>query len=95
MLKFQTFSLIKKNNKSGSWSEEEDHILTKIVKFLSLNSVIIQFNPSNGAKSLRNFFSAPINYFSEILSNVDKGGIIILILVKLRESGQHNKIRFY
>ena len=31
LLKFQTFGLIKKDNKNSSWSEEEDKILKQII----------------------------------------------------------------
>ena len=36
-----------------------------------------------------------MNFFSETPNNAGKDGIITLILVRLRENGQHNKIKLY
>ena len=94
LLKFQTFSLIKKNNKVSGWTKEEDEILAKVVLYpLSyLEKTKIKIN--NGVKFQNSFSRPPLNSTSGTPSNVEKGGLTTSTQTKLKENGLLSKIRF-
>lgn len=74
LIKFQVYSLVKKDNKNCRWSAEEDELLKKLVQYSFVYKGNKSEKRSNGAIFRRNFFLLAPKVSSEMQSSAEKDG---------------------
>lgn len=95
LIKFQVYSLLKKDSKNCKWSPDEDNLLRTIVEYCYFDLVNSKAPISNGVIFQRCSFPSVPKSISETQNNADKDGSTIWIPQKARPDGNPNRIEFY